>query len=237
MKKLVNELQHAADKQRAVGAARFFKTGPGQYGEGDVFIGISNPKLRKIAKRYSHLSLEELKTMLSNPIHEYRLVALIIMVNTFKKSSFAHQDDLYSLYLWALKKGHINNWDLIDLSAPNIIGEYLLDKPTDILDELAASSSIWEKRVAILSTAAFLRKGDATQTLRIVTKLVDDKHDLIQKAAGWLLREVGKRNGQETLTVFLDKHATTMPRTALRYSIERLSPELRAHYMQLKTSA
>jgi 3-methyladenine DNA glycosylase AlkD len=231
---LIDELNSLGNPIAAEHAQRFFKTGKGQYGEGDQFIGISNPVLRGVCKRYKQLGIADLQRLLDSPIHEHRLAALVIMSNSFSKSSHATQDDMYDLYMRNLRNNRINNWDLIDISAQHIIGEYLLDKPADPLYDMARSHNLWVKRASILSTFAFLRSGDATHTIRLAEILLFDAHDLIQKAVGWLMREVGKKAGEATLLAFLDKHAHEMPRTALRYSIERLTKEQRSYYMGLR---
>lgn len=228
------ELDAQADPVRASHSLRFFKTGPGQYGEGDVFIGITMPALRKVCKNYRDLSIADLRELLASKVHEHRMAAVVIMADVFKKSSPTRQDDIYNLYMQGLRKNQINNWDIIDVSCPHIIGEYLLDKPADPLYDLAKSDHLWSKRVAIISTFMFLKYGNATDTIRISEILLHDAHDLIQKAVGWALREVGKTAGEETLTVFLDKHAGCMPRTMLRYSIEKLSTKQRQHYLAIK---
>ncbi|MCA9347439.1 DNA alkylation repair protein [Candidatus Saccharibacteria bacterium] len=230
-KTLMAEITNTGDTVRAKGSMRFFKTGKGEYGEGDQFVGVTMPEIRKICKKYRKLDIENLGQLFRSPIHEHRVAAVVIMADTFKKASPARQDDLFNLYLQALRNKQINNWDMVDISCPHVIGEYLLDKPVDILYELAKSENLWERRTAIISTFTFLRDGDATHSLRLAELLLRDKHDLMHKAVGWVLREVGKKFGQETLTVFLDKHAKTMPRTALRYAIEKLEPELRRKYL------
>lgn len=231
---LIDELNSLGNPIAAEHAQRFFKTGKDQYGEGDQFIGITNPVLRRACKSYK-LSVSELQQLLDSPIHEHRLAALVIMSNSFTKSSHATQDDMYDLYMRNLRNNRINNWDLIDISAQHIIGEYLLDKPADPLYDMASSNNLWVKRASILSTFAFLRRGNATHTIRLAEILLFDTHDLIQKAVGWLMREVGKRAGEATLLAFLDKHAHEMPRTTLRYSLEHLTKEQRTYYMALRS--
>ncbi len=231
---LIHELSQHADDQRAIHALRFFKTAPGQYGEGDVFIGITMPDLRKVCKKYHDLQMSDFEKLLANPIHEHRMAAVVIMSDMFKKQDEAGKRAFFNLYIKATKANQINNWDLVDVSARYVVGAYLLDKPRKILYELARTDHLWSKRVAILATPAFYVRGDASDTLALAEILLYDTHDLMHKAVGWMLREVGKYVDESLLTSFLDVHAKTMPRTTLRYAIERLTPEQRAHYMQLK---
>ena len=231
MNSLIDELNMSADPIRAVGSARFFKAVPGGYGEGDKFIGLTMPQIRSIAKPYRHYTLDELETVLKSPIHEHRMAALVILSDTYSKRDDQGKKDSYELYLRGLKKGLINNWDFVDITAPHIVGEYVRENGPDILYELATSSNIWERRTAILSTLAFLKIGDCFHTIKLSEILLNDTHDLMHKAVGWLLREAGKRVGEKVLTDFLDIHSKQMPRTMLRYSIERLSPEQKAQYM------
>ncbi|MBF6211490.1 DNA alkylation repair protein [Nocardia puris] len=229
-------VQEAGDPADAVHLQRFFKTGPGEYGEGDVFAGVRVPVTRAIAKRFAALPLSEIDTLLDSPVHEERLAALLILNARFAKASkprtldVAAQEDMVQLYLAAVRRGRVNNWDLVDTSAEHILGPWLLDRPRDLLFELAASDDLWERRVAVLTTFAFLKAGDPSTTLALAEQLLPDRHDLIQKAVGWMLREVGKRVSRPTLTTFLDTHAPTMGRTALSYATEHLTPEERATY-------
>ncbi len=231
---LIKELNQAGDPADAIFLQRFFKTGKGQYGEGDVFIGVRIPAIRSIAKAYNDLSFTEIQKLLSSNVHEERFAALVILTSRYLKASAKEQSAIYDFYLGNLYKGRINNWDLIDVSTEYIIGAYLLDKPSDILFELAKSSSIWQRRAAIVSTFAFIKRGDPKLTIKISEQLLKDPESLIQKATGWMLREVGKRCDRQVLLSFLDKHAHEMPRTMLRYSIEHLSPQQRKHYMNKK---
>ena len=226
---LKKDLQKIADKDKAKILQRFFKTGKGQYGEGDVFIGGKVPDQRKVAKNYPDLTLEEIQELLSSKIHEYRLTSLFILIGKYKKSNEKKKKEIFNFYLKNTK--NINNWDLVDLSAPNIVGDYLLDKKRDILYKLSKSKSLWGRRIAILATAAFIRNNEFKDTLNISEILLNDKHDLIHKAVGWMLREVGKRN-QNSEEEFLKKHYKTMPRTMLRYSIERFDEKKRKFYMK-----
>ena len=227
--KLKKELKKAANPKKAKHSQRFFKTGKGQYGEGDVFIGLTVPQQRSIAKKYVGLSLPKIQELLKSKIHEYRLVGLIILVEKFKKAEEGEKGNIFNFYLKNTK--FINNWDLIDLTAPNIVGNFLLDKKRTLLYDLAESKDLWEKRISILSTFAFIRNNEFEDTLRITKILLKDKHDLIHKACGWMLREVGKRN-QKTLEKFLKQHYKTMPRTMLRYSIERFEEGERLRYLK-----
>lgn len=216
--------------EKLAGLKRFFKTGKGEYAEGDEFVGTTVPDIRKVCKKYSDLPLAEITKSLHNPIHEVRLAAAIIMTQQAKKADEPHKKSLYDTYLRNTK--HINNWDIVDVSCPAVVGRYLLNKPRAELYGLARSKSIWERRIAIISTFAFTDTGDDTDTYKIATILLNDPHDLVQKAVGWALREAGKRCSRERLLVFLDQHAKTMPRTTLRYAIEHLSAEQRQHYLQ-----
>jgi 3-methyladenine DNA glycosylase AlkD len=233
LKTLQTQLRKHASTKKAKASAWFFKTGVGQYGEGDKFIGVTVPEQRKIAKKFNDLSLNEIGQLLKSPIHEERLVALFILVDQFKKGDETTKKKIYDFYLSNTKK--VNNWDLVDSSAGYIVGIYLYDKPKDILYQLARSKNLWERRIAMISTSYFIAQGDPKDALKIAEILIDDPHDLIQKAVGWMLREVGKRCSEKDLTSFLDKHAAAMPRTALRYSIERLPEPTRQHYLKLYT--
>ena len=208
---------------------RFFKTGKGQYGEGDIFLGVQVPDSRKIVRKYTGISLEDTLSFLSSKIHEERLIALLIMVEKAKRSDEAGKETLFKKYLENTQ--YINNWDLVDLSADKIVGSYLFDKPKDILYSLAVSENLWERRIAILATFDFIKKGFYQETLKIAKILLNDRHDLIHKAVGWMLREVGKRCSQEVLEQFLIINYKQMPRTMLRYAIERLPETLRLQYL------
>lgn len=228
IRKLQKDLQKLANSEKAKILQRFFKTGKGGYGEGDVFLGVMVPEQRKVAKKYKDLTLKEIQQLLNSKIHEHRLTSLFILVDKYKKADEKTKKKIFDFYL--KNKNNINNWDLIDLSAPNIIGDYLLDKPRDILYKLAKSKSLWERRISILSTAAFIRNGQFDDTLRISEILINDKHDLIHKGVGWMLREVGKRN-QAIEERFLKKYYKKMPRTMLRYAIEKLPENKRKFYL------
>ena len=219
--------QHASDTD-AIFLQRFFKTGPGEYGEGDLFIGLRVPQTRQICRDFFELSIDQIEIMLGSPIHEHRLAGLIIMSNQAKSKKFPtnYKELLYELYL--RRTDRINNWDLVDTSCRDVVGGYLMDKPRDILYQLAESSDLWERRIAIVSTWEFIRHGDLDDTFRLSKALKNDKQDLIHKASGWMLREAGKKDVNR-LVEFLDENATTMPRTMLRYSIEKL-PEAQGRY-------
>jgi 3-methyladenine DNA glycosylase AlkD len=210
--------------------ARFFKTGAGQYAEGDIFVGVTVPATRKICKKYHEMNLAEIEKALDNPVHEVRLAAVIIMTNQSKKADAVSKKALYDLYLH--RTDRINNWDIVDASCRDVVGEYLLDKPRDPLYKLAKSGNLWERRIAMVSTLAFIRAGQDADVYKIATMLLGDTHDLIHKAVGWMLREAGKKVSRPHLLAFLDEHAKTMPRTALRYAIEHLDAAARQAYMQ-----
>ena len=222
------EIRSLTDPKRARTSAWFFKTGPGQYGEGDVFLGITVPSCRKLANKYKKLPLSQVLTLLKSKYHEERLIALLILVKQYPENP----KTIYDFYLKNTK--YINNWDLVDLSAPKIIGQYLLDKPKNILFHLVKSVDIWERRISIISTFTFIYAGKPETTLRLAAILLRDRHDLIHKATGWMLREVGKRCGEKYLTEFLDLNHRLLPRTMLRYAIERLPEKKRKYYLNLR---
>jgi 3-methyladenine DNA glycosylase AlkD len=226
------ELQKHADSRRAETGQSFFKTGPGQYGEGDKFIGLKVPDTRAVCKQYKDLPLSEIQRLLESPIHEHRLAALVIMTLQAKKTSPEYKKQLYDFYL--KNTAHINNWDLVDLSCPQIVGAYLVDKPKEPLYKLAHSKDLWEKRLAMVSTLQLIRAGQLGDTFAIAEILLHDKHDLIHKAVGWMLRCAGDVDRAELLK-FLDSRAHKMPRTALRYALEHLTPAQKDHYMNLKS--
>ena len=223
------ELAAVSSPAKAAVLQRFFKTGPGQYGEGDVFIGVVVPEQRKIAKRHAaSLPLEGIAKLLASEVHEERLTGLLILVSKYQKAAVAHRAEIAAFYQRSLPR--INNWDLVDLSAPQILGAWLLDKDKAPLYSLAQSPHLWSRRVAIVATHSFIRAGEFADTLAIAELLLKDRDDLIHKAVGWMLREVGKRS-ESVLESFLAKRAAVMPRTALRYAIERLAPEKRRTYL------
>lgn len=216
-----------ANPVKAQGLARFFKTGPGQYGAGDVFLGIILPEQRKIIKQFKDASLAEIQELLNDKIHECRLTALLILVEQYKKADEKKKRVIYNLYLKNYK--NINNWDLVDLSAPKIMGEHLVLKDRKIIYEWAKSNNLWKKRIAVLATFTFIRNKDFKDIFEIAKILLNDKHDLIHKAVGWMLREAGKRDKLAEIK-FLEKYAAKMPRTMLRYAIEKFSPKEREYF-------
>lgn len=241
---ILKEILSNKDKDRAKILTRFFKTGKGQYGEGDKFLGITVPISRKIAQKYASVNLDEISKLLKNEYHEIRLVALLILVHKYnslnkqvlKKEISARQGlalkkKIVDFYLKNTK--YINNWDLVDLSAQYILGNYLRDKNRDVLIRLSKSQNLWERRIAIISTFSFIYQNETKWTFRIINILLKDKHDLIQKACGWMLREVGKRVSEDELINYLDNHHDEMPRTMLRYAIERLPEKTRKYYLYL----
>jgi len=222
------ELKSMAEPDKAAIMQRFFKTGPGQYGEGDIFIGVMVPQSRRVARKFCQLPLGEVRTLLYSHIHEERLVALLILAWSYSiSSSREKEEEIVRFYLDNIKQ--VNNWDLVDLSAPNILGAHLVDRDRRLLYRLATSENVWKRRIAIVATHRFIRNGDFSDTLKIAKMLLQDRQHLIHKAAGWMLREVGKRDAaaQET---FLEKHWSVMPRMMLRYAIERLPESKRCRY-------
>ena len=217
------------DPDKAAHALVFFKTGPGQYGEGDNFHGIRVPETRKMARRCRELSLKQLTSLLHSRFHEERLLALFVLVWQFSKGNDEHQQAIFELYLDNTQ--YVNNWDLVDSSAHLIVGPWLQDRPRDLLHQLADSNSLWEKRIAMMSTYHFIRLLDFDDALLIAYTLKDDKHDLIHKVTGWMLREIGNRN-RAVEEEFLKAHYGTMPRTMLRYAIEKFPEELRLQYLK-----
>jgi len=225
------DIQRLRNPEKAKILSGFFKTGKGQYGEGDIFLGISVPEQRKIAKKYSDLPLKDLHKLLSNRIHEYRLIALLILIGRYRSADETEKRNIFNLYLKNTQ--YINNWDLVDLSAPNIIGDYLLKRDRSILYRLAQSENLWERRIAVISTFAFIKADQFDDTFLVSELLLHDRHDLIHKAAGWMLREIGKRDQQKE-EIFLRKYAAVMPRTMLRYAVERFDSKKRLSYLDLK---
>ncbi|KKQ24389.1 MAG: hypothetical protein US39_C0016G0002 [Microgenomates group bacterium GW2011_GWC1_37_12b] len=230
---LISDLKSVSQPERIKDYQRFFKTGKGDYGEGDIFIGVTVPKSRIVAKKYKDLTLTEISKLLRSKIHEVRLIALIILVNTYNKSSDKERAKIFNFYLANTK--YINNWDLVDLSAHKIVGEFLWRNPKKRhkLNELAKSGSLWERRIAVISTFYFINNNSYEEPLYIAEILLSDSHDLIHKAVGWMLREVGKRD-QKLEEGFLKKHYRQMPRTCLRYAIEKFPENLRKKYLQGK---
>ena len=228
LKQLRMELKKIADSKKAQVLQRFFKTGKGEYGEGDAFLGVTVPETRKIAQRFSDLTLADIAKLIRSGIHEERLLALLILVHKFEEGDDSCRNKIFNFYLKNTK--YINNWDLVDLTAPKIVGAYLVNRPRGILYKLAGSKSLWERRIAILATCAFIKVGEFKDALAISRVLLNDPHDLIHKAVGWMLREVGKRS-QTAEKQFLKKYYKTMPRTMLRYAIERFPERLRKAYL------
>src|SRR3990167_3121226 len=234
-KNLIGDIQVDLNKQADIKKAKvyqlFFKTGKGQYGEGDKFIGLTVPQQRAIAKKYSTLSLTSVKKLLQSKIHEYRLTALLILVDQYQKSDDSGQKIICDYYLKHAR--YVNNWDLVDSSADKILGDYLNRKNKSILYKHAKSKNLWERRIAIVATFNFIKNNQFKEALKISEILLSDKHDLIHKAVGWMLREVGKRN-QKVLESFLQEHYKSMPRTMLRYVIERFDEKKRKFYLNSK---
>jgi 3-methyladenine DNA glycosylase AlkD len=228
---LQSQLRALASAETAANLQRFFKTGPGQYGAGDVFLGIKVPPLRALAKQHRDAGLDTIAALLASRYHEERMFALLLLMQFYQGADEAAQQAAYDLYLGHTQ--HINNWDLVDVSAPRIVGRHLQDRPRKVLHKLARSSSLWERRIAILATAWFIRLDDYADTLRIAEMLLQDEHDLMHKAVGWMLREVGKRDlaAEED---FLHRHYRGMPRTMLRYAIERFPEPKRKNYLHGK---
>ncbi|HLC78625.1 MAG TPA: DNA alkylation repair protein [Candidatus Nanoarchaeia archaeon] len=225
---LIKELQGAKNLEQAKLLQRFFKTGKGEYGEGDVFLGLKVPVTREIAKRYNGLNLKSIELLLKSKVHEYRLAALLILVEKFKNGGTREKAEIFNFYIKNTER--VNNWDLVDLTSHKIVGEFLKDKKRDKLYELSQSQNLWERRISIISCFAFIKDQDFKDALKISEILLKDAHDLIHKAVGWALREIGKKDIEE-LEKFLEKNYKEMPRTMLRYSIEKLSEEKRKAYL------
>ncbi len=229
---VVKDLKQQANSEKAIFLSRFFKTGPGEYGYGDKFLGIVVPETRKIAKRYQALELKEISKLLESNYHEVRLCGLIILTNQFKKSkNIKHQKIIYNFYLSQARKGRINNWDLVDVTAPTI-GSYLFNDPNylEILIKLAKNRSLWLRRISILFTFAFIKKGETQPTLIVAKDLLADKEDLMHKATGWALREVGKHKKSQLIR-FLKQNVRNMNRTTLRYAIEKFPEKERKYWL------
>lgn len=231
LKELSKELDKNSNPEKAKILQGFFKTGKGEYGEGQIFLGIDTPTKRKIAKQYSDLNLIEIKKLLESNIHDKKFIALIILEDRYKKGDEKIKKDVFDFYLKNIE--YINNWDLIDISCYKIIGDYIIDKKRDILYDLIKSKNLWKKRIAVISCYAFIKKNDFKDIIKISEKLLEDKHDLIHKAIGWMLREVGNRN-KNILIKFLNKNYNKMPRTMLRYSIEKFPEKERKKWLNKK---
>ena len=228
---IIDDLKKMGSPKKAALSARFFKTAPGQYGHGDVFLGLTNPEQKVIANKHKDASFTELKILINHQIHECRLTALFILVGKFNRGDEKEKKIVVDFFM--KNKSQVNNWDLVDSSAHQILGKWLDNRDRKILYKLAASKSLWDRRIAIVSTYHFIRNNDFADTLKISELLLKDSHDLMHKAVGWMLREVGKRD-EKVLCNFLDRHVAMMPRTALRYSIERFSLEERNKYLGVK---
>jgi len=226
LKKLKKDLKEKSNPKKAKILQRFFKTGKGEYGEGDIFLGVMVPEIRAIAKKYPGLDVKDVKDLLDSDIHEHRLTGLLILVGKYEKGD---KEKIFNFYLD--NSSRINSWSLVDVTAPRIVGNFLLDKPRDILYSLAESDNLWERRISIISTFSFIRENDFKDTLKIAEKLLQDEHDLMHKAVGWMLREVGKKDIKE-LENFLKKHYKNMPRTMLRYAIEKFPEEERKKWLK-----
>jgi 3-methyladenine DNA glycosylase AlkD len=226
--KLRAEIHALGSPERAVHSLRFFKTGPGDYGEGDKFLGLTVPEMRGLARKYRELGDADALALLASPWHEDRLVALILLVNAYERGDDARRGKIHRAYLANTR--HINNWDLVDCSAGQIVGGHLDSGDISALERLARSKDIWKRRIGIVATFSFIKRNEFRPTLRIAAMLLDDTHDLIHKAVGWMLREVGKRD-RKTLDAFLAKHYRRMPRTMLRYAIERHPEPTRKRYL------
>ena len=226
---LRSTLRAHARPSRVPGVTRFFKCGPGEYGEGDRFIGVTVPAQRTVARQFRELPIKESETLLMSPIHEERLTALFILVDQFTRGDNRTRGQIFKLYMRRLR--FVNNWDLVDSSAAQIVGGWLADKPRGQLDRLARSQHLWSRRVAMIATLYFIQRGEHRDAIRIATILVNDQHDLVHKAVGWMLREVDKRASPAALKAFLNRHAATMPRTMLRYAIERFPEVQRRRWM------
>lgn len=228
MQQMRKRLRSFASPVKAALLRGFFKTGPGQYGAGDRFLGVMVPQTRIVMKEFRDAPLAEVRKLLRSPWHEERLCALLILVDTFERGDDALRKKVFDLYLGNTR--YINNWDLVDLTAPKIVGPALTDGSRRLLYSLVRSKSLWERRIAIIATAHFIRQGDFADTLALSERLLDDDHDLMHKAVGWMLREVGKKD-VGVLEGFLRKHHRAMPRTALRYAIERFPEGKRKKYL------
>lgn len=237
VKAITEALEAVSDAEKKIVLPRFFKTGKGEYGEGDRFIGVAVPNIRLVARNCRDVPMATVEALLASEWHECRMCALLILVERFRKGTEAEREELVTFYLQHLDR--VNNWDLVDLSAPNLLGVFLLDRPRDLLYELAASGELWRQRVAMVSTLGLIRKNELTDTLRLAefflagyaASVPPYMHDLMQKAVGWMLREAGKRD-KEVLTAFLDAHSCEMPRTMLRYAIEKLDAVERNYYLK-----
>ncbi len=230
LEQIFEDTKKISNPEKAKQLMKFFKTGKGEYGEGDLFLGIQVPEIRKIAKKYLEISFFDLTKLISDKYHEHRLLALLFLVQKYKKiKTTKEKKEIIDFYLKNTK--YINNWDLVDLSAPYLTGDYFLEKDKKILYDFVKSKNIWEKRIAIISTYCFIKNNNFEDTLRMSLLLLTDKHDLIHKAVGWMLREVGKKN-KKVETEFLNQYYKQMPRTMLRYAIEKFPEKERQFYLK-----
>ena len=230
---LRKDVQALANPKKAKLVQGYFKTGPGQYGEGDIFLGLTVPQSRSIAVKYKDLAYLEISALLKSKNHEERFIALVILINNYKYGNEKDRKKNYNIYLKHLR--YINNWDLVDLSAHSILGAWLMDKDRKMLLKLATSQNLWSRRIAVVATYHFIKyQKSSAWTFKIAEMLLNDKHDLIHKAIGWMLREIGKNISHEEEEIFLKKHYKNMPRTMLRYAIEHFDPALRQAYMKNK---
>jgi 3-methyladenine DNA glycosylase AlkD len=229
VEEIKRELALLADPAKAKVLQGFFKTGPGQYGEGDIFLGVGVPLLRRLVAKYAMLDLPDISALLRSPVHEERFVGLLMLIQAYRKGDDAERKGIFNCYL-----GHtrwINSWDLVDLSAEHIVGHFLMERSKERLYRLARSEMLWERRIAMVATFHYIKAGEPDETLKVARMLIGDRHDLIQKAVGWMLREVGKRCSEEIEGAFLKEHYRAMGRTALRYAIERFTPEKRRAWL------
>lgn len=231
LKHIRHAIRNERNTEKALLLQRFFKTGKGEYAEGDRFLGLTVPQSRRIVREFRDASFADVTALLESPFHEERFIALQLLVGQFVHGDALMKKKIVTHYLRSTR--FINNWDLVDSSAPHILGTYLCDHPRDILYTFVRSRDLWKRRIAIVSTFTFIRRGEYDDTLALAEFLVHDPHDLMHKATGWMLREVGKRD-RLRLMKFLDQHASTMPRTMLRYAIEHFDPVLRKHYLELR---
>ncbi|MEW6516602.1 MAG: DNA alkylation repair protein [candidate division FCPU426 bacterium] len=223
------DIRQLADPVKAKFLSRFFKTGPGEYAEGDRFLGITVPQLRRLAKKYAILPLADIERLIQSPDHETRLLGLLLVVGRYPRASEADRESLFRCYVRNAR--HINNWDLVDVTAPHVLGAHLEHRDRGLLEEWAGSPNLWKRRLSLLATLRFIRKGDFSLTLRLVDRLLQDPEDLMHKAAGWMLREVGKKD-RARLEAFLRPRYQRMPRTMLRYAIERFPAQRRQAYLK-----
>jgi 3-methyladenine DNA glycosylase AlkD len=231
IQEIKKRLKQLAIKEKADVLQRFFKTGPGEYGEGDVFIGVKVPDLRNMAKDFRDMAIKDVIVLLESAVHEERLLALLMLVSKYVKGNETAKKEIYKLYLNKTK--FINNWDLVDVTAQHIVGDYLMDKNKDPLYSLARSEDLWERRIAVMATFYFIKHGKYEETLKIAKTLLNDKEDLSHKAVGWMLREIGKKD-MVTEETFLKQHYKEMPRTMLRYAIEKFPEPKRQKYLKGK---